>query len=84
MDWLLPEIVDSRRARGMPLREKESSSFKNFPESLTYGNKEKESSPKRQRLSKEDSPLPTYPYFSSDEDNENDPIFSRQLRFDEM
>lgn len=27
MDWLLPEIVDSRRARGMPLREKENPSI---------------------------------------------------------
>lgn len=70
MDWLLPEIVDSRRARGMPLREYEKTT-----ESPKNDNLEKEPSPKRQRIDEEF-------LASKDHNNENRPRISRQILFD--
>lgn len=85
MDWLLPEIVDSRRARGMPLREQEPSVRKSYDDSAPKevrergGSKEKEhppQTPPRQQI---------FEPACSDDNKENENVCCiRQLNFDEF
>lgn len=72
MNWLLPEIVDSRRACGMPLRENEILAS-------TIDSTEKEPSPKRRRISKDSN--------VDDKENDpciNNTSCKKQLSFDEF
>ncbi|GBP32571.1 hypothetical protein EVAR_23983_1 [Eumeta japonica] len=77
-DWLLPEIVDSRRARGMPLRENECQLVKTTDTS-SDDNKENEACRKTQ-LTSESTILS-----STTVDNKgNDSCCRRKLAFEEM
>lgn len=72
MDWLLPEIVDSPRARGMPLREKESPKLDPH-----------ENNPcRKRRLTFEGSPT-TVLSCSRDDTKENYLCRKRRLTFEE-
>ncbi|PZC74694.1 hypothetical protein B5X24_HaOG207319 [Helicoverpa armigera] len=78
MDWLLPEIIDSRQARGLPLRESDSS-------------KDNTQCTKRSRSRTEDAEEEPYRKIkhilgltTSSSPDENLPSCSRQLKFEEM